>query len=118
IIVNRENEIVFPEQIDVDMKTLAEIKNNNDRYQIIRQNENAYFLTYRESELTDWTYYTLTPYDHIFNTTDKAKKNVLIVYLALFSLASIIAFQLAKRITDPLEKLTLKMRRVQLGNFH
>jgi len=117
IIVKDNNEVVYSDKIDLELKTLANMRDEGDRYSIVRSEGKTYFLTYRTSSLTDWTYYTVMPYDNIFYTTDQAKKMVLFIYLALFLFATIVAFQLSKRMTDPLEKLTNKMRRVQLGNF-
>jgi two-component system sensor histidine kinase YesM len=117
IIVKGDNEVVYPDKLDLDLKTLSDMKDQRSRYRIVRSNDKAYFLTFRQSALTDWTYYTVTPYDNIFYSTINAKKMALIIYLALFLIASIVALQLSKRITDPLEKLTHRMRRVQLGNF-
>lgn len=117
IILQGNDEVVYPDQLQFDLKTLTGLKNEDKRYKIFRQDGKAYFLTYRSSALTDWTYYTVMPYDNIFYSTDYAKKIVLLAYLVLFLIAVLVTLQLAKRITDPLETLTHKMRRVQLGNF-
>lgn len=117
IILKGDDEIVYPEQAQLDLQTLTDLRDQEHRYKIVREDGKAYFLTYRSSAFTDWTYFTAMPYDTIFYTTDRAKTIVLVVYLALFLIAVVVVLQLSKRITDPLEKLTLKMRRVQLGNF-
>jgi len=117
IIVNSEQEIIYPDKIDFDMQALSDLQNYEQGYKIVQDHDRAYFISHRSSVYTDWTYITLMPYDEIFQRTVKAKNIVLIVYVALFLIAVLVAFQLSRRITDPLEKLTIKMRRVQLGNF-
>jgi len=117
IIMNSEQDMIYPDTIDFDMQTLSDLKEYEQGYKIVRQQGKSYFISYRSSEYTDWTYVTIMPYDKIFQSTVNAKNIVLAVYIALFLVAVIVAFQLSRRITDPLEKLTLKMRRVQLGNF-
>lgn len=117
IIMNSEQEIIYPDTLDFDMQAFSDLADYEQGYKIVKQQDKAYFISYRSSMYTDWKYVTIMPYDTIFHSTVKAKNIVLAVYIGLFLAAVIVAFQLSRRITDPLEKLTLKMRRVQLGNF-
>ncbi|MCM3631727.1 sensor histidine kinase [Paenibacillus camelliae] len=117
IIINSNHEMIYPDKIDFDMQALSDISDYDQGYKIVRQKNNAYFISYRLSAYTDWTYVTIMPYNQIFHSIVNAKNIVLAVYIILFFIAVIVAFQFSRRITDPLERLTLKMRRVQLGNF-
>ncbi|MFD1954768.1 histidine kinase [Paenibacillus thailandensis] len=116
-IILKDNEMVYPEQTDFDLKTLAELKSGKQGYKIVRDAGKSYYITYLSSAYMDWTYYTVIPYDDIFESTVSVKNTVIIVYVLLFVAAVLVALQISRTITVPLEKLSVKMKRVQLGNF-
>lgn len=116
-IIMKGQESVYPEKADFNLKTLAELGGGSQGYKIVHEDGRAYFITYLSSAYTDWTYYTVMPYDEIFHTTERVKNTVIIVYLVLFLAAVLLALQFSRRMTLPLEKLAMRMKRVQLGNF-
>ncbi|QAY66039.1 cache domain-containing sensor histidine kinase [Paenibacillus protaetiae] len=117
-IILKDDEVVYPEQeTDIKLETLTALEKEQQGYKIIRDGGKSYFITYLSSAYTDWTYYTVTPYDQIFYTTVRMKSTVILIYGLLFVAAVLLAYQISRRITVPLEKLSLKMKRVQLGHF-
>ncbi|REK56729.1 MAG: sensor histidine kinase [Thermobacillus sp.] len=86
-------------------------------YDIIELGGRRYFLTQLPSAYTEWTYVTLIPYDDIFHRLADVKNWTLLAYLLLFLLTVFFAFRFARGITGPIEKLSAKMKRVQMGNF-
>lgn len=86
-------------------------------YDVVKLDGSRYFLTRVPSAYTDWSYITLISYDDIFDRLADVKRLTLSLYSLLFLLAVFAAFRFARGITDPIEKLNAKMKRVQLGNF-
>jgi two-component system sensor histidine kinase YesM len=86
-------------------------------YDIIELDGRRYFLTHLPSAYTEWTYVTLIPYDDIFHRLADVKNWTLLAYLLLFLLTVFVAFRFARGITGPIEKLSAKMKKVQMGNF-
>ena len=86
-------------------------------YKVIEMDGRRFFITYLPSAYTGWTYVTLIPYDDIFNRIAGVRTLTLLLFSALFLLALLFAFRFAKGITNPIERLNAKMKRVQLGNF-
>jgi two-component system sensor histidine kinase YesM len=86
-------------------------------YDIVELDGRRYFLTHLPSAYTEWTYLTLIPYDDIFHRLADVKNLTLLAYLLLFVLTVFFAFRFARGITGPIERLSAKMKRVQMGNF-
>ncbi|WP_168123883.1 sensor histidine kinase [Paenibacillus sp. HB172176] len=75
------------------------------------------FITYAASQYMDWTYVNMSSYDAIFRKTESAKRLVLLIYFLLFLAILLAALLFSRSITKPIESLSNRMKRVQLGHF-
>lgn len=116
LIIMKNNEAVYPEASAFPIDSLAALS-GNEGYKVIRYEGKQYFVTYIASTYTDWTYYTLIPFDDIFDRVVKVKNTIIIIFAILFIVILLIAVGFANGITEPIERLNAKMKRVQLGNF-
>ncbi|OMF38278.1 hypothetical protein BK133_01760 [Paenibacillus sp. FSL H8-0548] len=116
LIIMKDDEAIYPEASSFPIDTLSKLS-GGDGYKVIRYEGKQYFVTYIASTYTDWTYYTLIPFDDIFDRIAKVKQTIIIIFATLFVLILLIAVGFAKGITEPIERLNTKMKRVQLGNF-
>lgn len=116
LIIMKKNEAVYPEASAFPIDTLSTLT-GNEGYKVISYEGKKYFVTYIASTYTDWTYYTLIPFDDIFERVAKVKNTIILIFAILFIVILFIAVSFAKGITEPIERLNAKMKRVQLGNF-
>lgn len=116
LVIMKNNEAVYPEASAFSMESLSALP-GNEGYKVIRYEGKQYFVTYIASTYTDWTYYTLIPFDDIFDRVVKVKNTIIIIFAILFIVILLIAVGFANGITEPIERLNAKMKRVQLGNF-
>lgn len=116
LIIMKNDEAVYPEASAFPIDTLSALP-GDEGYKVIRYEGKQYFVTYIASTYTDWTYYTLIPFDDIFDRVAKVKNTIIIIFATLFLVILLIAVGFANGITEPIERLNAKMKRVQLGNF-
>ncbi|WP_419873597.1 sensor histidine kinase [Candidatus Pristimantibacillus sp. PTI5] len=116
LIIMKNNEAVYPEASAFPIDSLAALS-GNEGYKVIRYEGKQYFVTYIASTYTDWTYYTLIPFDDIFERVVKVKNTIILIFAVLFIVILLIAVGFANGITEPIERLNAKMKRVQLGHF-
>ncbi len=116
LIIMKEKDVLYADIPDFTVEELVPLA-GDDGYKTFSSGGRQYFVTYMKSGNTDWTYFTLIPYDDIFQSTLKVKKTILIFAILLFVLIMIAAVGFARSITEPIERLNAKMKRVQLGHF-
>lgn len=116
LIIMKNKEAIYPEASEFPIDRLAALS-GDEGYKVIRSNGKQYFVTYIASTNTDWTYFTLIPFDDIFERIVKVKNTIVIIFAVLFIVILLIAISFANGITEPIERLNAKMKRVQLGNF-
>ncbi|MGO4544806.1 sensor histidine kinase [Paenibacillus sp. 2TAB23] len=116
LIIMNHNEAVYPDASEFPIDSLAALS-GKEGYKVIKYEGRQYFVTFIASTYTDWTYYTLIPFDDIFDRVVKVKNTIIIIFAVLFIAILFIAVSFAKGITEPIERLNAKMKRVQLGHF-
>ncbi|WP_161601351.1 sensor histidine kinase [Paenibacillus luteus] len=116
LIIMKNNEPVYPEASAFPIDSLSQLT-GSEGYKVISYEGKQYFVTYIASTYTDWTYYTLIPFDDIFDRVAKVKNTILMILAILFVVILLIAVAFARGITEPIERLNAKMKRVQLGHF-
>jgi len=116
LVIMANSETVYAEDANLPLDKLAELSGSQG-YTISNFGDKRYFITYVASTYTDWTYYTLIPYDDIFDRLLKVKKLIVAIFGILVIIIMVFAVRISKRITEPIESLNAKMKRVQLGNF-
>jgi two-component system sensor histidine kinase YesM len=118
IIYGRERTIFGPAEFEAHGPLLRKYAaDSRSGYGIVEMDGRRYFVTHLPSTYTEWTYVTLIPYDDIFHRLADVKHLTLFAYVLLFMLTVFFAFRFARGITGPIEKLSAKMKRAQMGNF-
>lgn len=116
-LIMKEDSLVYPREIPSWLVELEIDYAGETGFSIPSIGNKRYFITHIPSSYTDWTYMIVIPYDDIFETIQKVKNTMLIIYGLLFVIIVILVLRFAKGITTPIESLNLKMKRVQFGNF-
>lgn len=115
--IMNDQEIVYPKTDSIHLGGLRQDKINRHEYQILEIEGDRYFVTSVPSSFTEWTYMIIIPYNNLFNAILTVQKGVFIVFAGLFVIVMYIAMRFVKGITDPIEGLNQKMKKVQLGKF-
>ncbi|WP_028610665.1 sensor histidine kinase [Paenibacillus harenae] len=116
LIIMEDKQAIYPEASEFPIERLNEIT-GREGYEIISTDGKKYFVTYMASTKTEWTYFTLIPFDSIFDRVVKVKNTIIIIFIVLFVAILLVAVGFANGITEPIERLNAKMKKVQLGNF-
>ncbi|MGO4539023.1 histidine kinase [Paenibacillus sp. 2TAB19] len=118
LIIMQDNNLIYPDQGATDLPiTRLPGMGQNSGYETMKMNGKQYFITYIASTYTDWTYYTLIPFDDIFERIVKVKQTIIVIFAVLFLCIILFSIRFANGITKPIERLNAKMKKVQLGNF-
>ncbi|WP_343060512.1 sensor histidine kinase [Paenibacillus phyllosphaerae] len=113
----KDSKSIYPVSETKEEERLSGYMEGRQGYTTINHEGKRYFVAYVPSSYTNWTYMTLIPYDNIFERINEVKRAALLVLGFLFLLALVLSFRFSKGITGPIEKLNVKMKRVQLGHF-
>lgn len=116
LIILQDNKAIYTDKSDFPIDRLTAMSGTNG-YEMIKYGGKSYFVTYIASTYTDWTYYTLIPFDDIFERIVNVKQTIIFIFAILFVLIMLISIRFANGITQPIERLNAKMKKVQLGNF-
>lgn len=117
LVIMSDHKPIYSDETSFPLQQLTTLPANED-YQMVKSGGERYFITSVASKTTNWTYYTLIPYDNIFNKISQLKTMIVYIYLGVVLLVSIIVTRISKFIIAPIERLNAKMKRVQLGNLN
>ncbi|MFN7250363.1 MAG: sensor histidine kinase [Anaerobacillus sp.] len=97
---------------------IINIKRNDSRgFKLIQNSDERFFITYSTAKHTNWTYMIVTPYSNLFEAISKVRNAVLITYSLMFVIILILAMRFASGITNPIESLNKKMKRIETGDL-
>lgn len=116
LIIRSGQQIQYPktgEPVDLDIKEPAQ----KDGYEIRKDKGETTFISYTTSSYTGWKYYSLIPFDYIFNRIMWMKNVLIIIYIASFLMLSALAFRFSRSITRPIERLIDRMKQVKKGDL-
>ncbi|HEX7056776.1 MAG TPA: sensor histidine kinase [Bacilli bacterium] len=113
----RGDELLYPEKPSLPLPGVREALNEAQGYKIANIAGSRYFITFVSSAYTNWTYMIAIPFNGIFHDIIAVKRLVIPIYSGLFVLAIFLALRFVRGITGPIESLSAKMKRVQMGNF-
>lgn len=118
LIIMQDNKPIYPDPgaTDFPINRLPGMGQDSG-YETMKVNGKQYFVTYIASTYTDWTYYTLIPFDDIFERIVKVKQTIIVIFAVLFLCIILFSIRFANGIIKPIERLNAKMKKVQLGNF-
>lgn len=117
IIAASEDEIIFLSN-NINKFHGIELHFSDKHGYIIRNiGGNDYFIAYKTSSYTSWTFLNIIPYKNLFNRINTVRNLTLLTYAVIFLLVIYLGVRFAKGITQPIEKLTDKMKIVEKGNF-
>lgn len=86
-------------------------------YEIVPFQSGRYLVAYSMSSSQPLTYFNILPYEVIAEKTGMVKNAMLFIFMMVFLLALAIGHKVSHGITRPLENLTLRMKKVQEGQF-
>ncbi|WZL80862.1 sensor histidine kinase [Vallitaleaceae bacterium 9-2] len=112
-----ENNLVYKDPTSENIQLSLEDLNADDGFSIKTIDGKKYFLTYSTSNYTNWTYVNVIGYNEAFNQIERMRILIVLVFIGVFVLGSVISVLLAKSITKPIMDLTLRMKRVETGDF-
>ncbi|MDQ0111369.1 sensor histidine kinase [Paenibacillus harenae] len=118
LIIMQDNKPIYPDPgaTDFPINRLPGMGQDSG-YETMKVNGKQYFVTYIASTYTDWNYYTLIPFDDIFERIVKVKRTIIVIFAVLFLCIILFSIRFANGIIKPIERLNAKMKKVQLGNF-
>jgi two-component system sensor histidine kinase YesM len=116
-ILEENRQTLYPPNPDVELADLRLRTQGESGYEVKKIGGERFFVTYIPSSYMNWTYLNILPYDSIFRKTEAAKQSVFVIYLIVFMLVLLVALWFSRSITGPIERLSNRMKRVQLGHF-
>ncbi|MDQ6419390.1 sensor histidine kinase [Paenibacillus sp. LHD-117] len=116
-ILEENGQSLYPPDPTIDVSGLSLRPGSESGYAVRELGGEKFFVTYVPSSYMNWTYLNILPYDAIFRKTETAKQSVLVIYLIVFLLILLVALLFSRSITGPIERLSNRMKRVQLGHF-
>lgn len=116
-ILEEDRQTLYPPNPDVELAGLRLNTQGESGYEVKQIGGERFFVTYIPSSYMNWTYLNILPYDSIFRKTEAAKQSVFIIYLIVFMLVLLVALWFSRSITGPIERLSNRMKRVQLGHI-
>ncbi|MUT67335.1 histidine kinase [Paenibacillus sp. NEAU-GSW1] len=117
MIIVQGDKVIYPDDTTVAAETLQHMNDGGRGYQMMPHEGRQYFVAHVKSAKMGWTYYTLLPFDDIFQSIVQVKNTIIIAFIILIALSILFSLRFAKQLTKPIESLNMKMKRVQLGNF-
>jgi two-component system, sensor histidine kinase YesM len=121
LITNADQEIIFPQETAEKDAYLASSLLDDAGYRLVNYEGERYFVTYTSANFTNWKYMIASPYNQLFEAVSFVMKAVISLYLLLFVLLLLLGIRFIKGITNPIEALNRKMKRVETAevmDFH
>lgn len=119
-LIVRQNNIIFPKEPTSLFKEAAislEPQTLESGYQIKKIDNKNYFLVHIKSNYFDWGYLNVIPFNQIFESINKVKTFLAVIFILLFVVVTIFGIRFARNITIPLENLVAGMQYVKVGDF-
>lgn len=101
----------------VEVKPELPSLEENIGYEIIRHQNERYFMCYQKSDETGWMYVNMFPYSDISKQVYRIRLVMIIGFAVAFIMAMILMSWLTNVITKPLEELTASIQIVETGDF-
>ena len=118
IVILLGDSIIFP--IDgpfnnIDIKNLNVERHHG--YRILNIDKRKYFATQITSAYTGWTYVNIVSYRQVLENANIIKTYMALIYVAFLIIVVYMGIRFSESITKPIEKLMLKMKKVEKGDF-
>lgn len=108
---------VYPSKPSIDVSQIGLDLTGKRGYRIVSTEGKKVFMAFIPSGYTHWTYLNIIPFNDIFRGIESAKRTVLIIYAIMGVVVILVALGFSRGITGPIERLSARMKRVQLGHF-
>lgn len=104
---------------DEEMEHISNISSYDQEqgYEVIRYQNQKYFVCYLKSSVNEWTYVNAFKYSEVFGQTLKVRYMMLMGFALIFLLTVLAMRKVANIITRPLVRLTESMQIVATGDF-
>lgn len=99
------------------MKPALPDMGKEDGYEIIRYQDQKYFMCYQKSDATGWMYVNMFPYSDIYGQILRIQQLMFGGFALAFALSMLMMNRLLHVVTKPLEQLTESMQIVETGDF-
>ncbi|SFM11565.1 two-component system, sensor histidine kinase YesM [Gracilibacillus orientalis] len=86
-------------------------------YDIRNIEGNKYLITKGYSGYTSWSYYTVVPYESIFNSISITRLILLLTFIVLMFILCVVGMKLSNHITAPIIKLSNRMKKIDKKEF-
>ncbi|PYI55601.1 sensor histidine kinase [Paenibacillus flagellatus] len=117
IVLTSGEDVIFPQRPAVDAASLTSSVGPDKGYSIRDIGGEPYFVSHIRSRDTGWTYWSVTPFDRIFESILFIKRLVVIVFVGIFALVIVLGIRFSRSITRPIDDLIVRMKLAQKGNF-
>lgn len=116
VILSGDN-IIFPidGSFNIDVKKLDFEQYKG--YRILNIDNKKYLTTQITSAYTGWTYVNMISYKQVLSNANTIRTYMILIYIAFLAIVVYMGIKFSKSITKPIEKLMIKMKRVEKGNF-
>lgn len=116
LILSEKKPIYFRDQFSKKVGTRLQFKSDSG-YFLKRISGQNLFIAYDKSAFTGWTYVNILPHGSIFRKISLLRSIMLLIFGLLFCSTVYLSMRLAQSLTRPIEDLTLKMKRIENGQF-
>lgn len=114
-IIKRNNELIYSKNDGISINDHKYARKKSG-YDVARIEDNDYLIAYTQSRHSDLTYYNILPYEYISQQTKYYKILMIFVFLVMLILTILLSYRSAKGISEPLERLTRKIKQAQHTN--
>lgn len=116
LVLSGEKPIYYRDQFSKQVGKDLQFKGDNGYFLKKIAGRNL-FVAFNKSKFTGWTYINIIPYNNIFQRIILLRGIMLLIFGLLFITTVYLSMRMAQSLTRPIEELTLKMKRVENGEF-
>jgi two-component system sensor histidine kinase YesM len=115
VITSSDHELM--KSFDVEFSFLQNLADSEENWQETQQDSDRLLVGSKAIIGTDWFLVSIIPYEEILSTGNTIRQQMLVLLVALTTLAYILAFYMSGSNTKRISRLIKKMRKVQEGEF-
>ncbi|WJH34386.1 sensor histidine kinase [Paenibacillus sp. CC-CFT747] len=112
-----EDGVIYADKPTPNLENLPLSTGKQRGYVITELGGEQYFVAYRRSPDSGWTYLNLTPFRQIFEQILFIKELVVFVFVGIFLVVIVLVLRFSRNITHPIYDLIGRMKLAEKGNF-
>ncbi|MCK0471194.1 sensor histidine kinase [Halalkalibacter sp. APA_J-10(15)] len=118
MILDEHGDFIYPLHSPFSAHFLNGQIHGDNGYHLMKAEGERYFVTYHQSNRTNWMYMIVTPYSNLFEAITAVRNAVIVTYSLLFIVVLFIGTRFVRSITNPIEHLNRKMKWIQTGDYN